>query len=158
MMGRPLTLQPSDTAAPHLSFGVPGVDVLPPPVEGRHHVQIRVVVHGQDHVGGVGQRQQHRRRLHGTHQHLVSETQPNVTASSASSWFTAGRSHTHMSLGWYCSLRMGDGKRNLWSQSPVRTSHWETMLSVEALTSLCPSRLQLTRRTTTATQQSWSPF
>lgn len=48
-----------------------------------------------------------------------------------------------MSLGWYCSLRMGEGKRNLWSQSPVRTSHCDTMLSVEALTSLWPSRLQL---------------
>lgn len=48
-----------------------------------------------------------------------------------------------MSLGWHCSFRMGDGKRNLWSQSPVRTSHCETMLSVEALTSLWPSRLQL---------------
>lgn len=50
---------------------------------------------------------------------------------------------TYMSLGWHCSFRMGEGKRNLWSQSPVRTSHCETMLSVEALTSLWPSRLQL---------------
>lgn len=49
----------------------------------------------------------------------------------------------HMSLGWHCSFRMGEGKRNLWSQSPVRTSHCDTMLSVEALTSLWPSRLQL---------------
>lgn len=50
---------------------------------------------------------------------------------------------THMSLGWYWSFRIGEGKRNLWSQSPVRTSHWETILSVEALTSLWPSLLQL---------------
>lgn len=53
---------------------------------------------------------------------------------------------THMSLGWHCSFRMGEGKRNLWSQSPVRTSHCDTMLSVEALTSLWPSRLQLHTR------------
>ena len=33
-----------------LSLGVAGVDALPPPVEGRHHVQVRVVIHGQNHM------------------------------------------------------------------------------------------------------------
>lgn len=59
---------------------------------------------------------------------------------------------THWSLGWNWSLRIGEGKRNLWSQSPVSTSHKDTMLSVEALTSLCPSRLQLLKQQTSDTQ------
>lgn len=129
-----------------LSFGIASVDVLAPPVKGCHDVQVRVVVHRQDDVFGVWQSQQDGSRLHGTHQHLV----PKNTTELLVMLYTVChlntrwcRQVTHMSLGWHCSFRMGEGKRNLWSQSPVRTSHCETMLSVEALTSLCPSRLQL---------------
>lgn len=51
---------PQPLVTSDLSLGVASVDVLPPPVEGRHHIQVRVVVHGQNHVFRVGQGQQHR--------------------------------------------------------------------------------------------------
>lgn len=60
-------------ARPHLSFGVASVDVLSPPVEGRHHIQVRIVVHGQHDMFAVRQSQQDWGGLHGTHQDLVPE-------------------------------------------------------------------------------------
>lgn len=58
-----------------LSFGIASVDVLPPPVKGRHNVQVWVVVHRQDNMFGVWQSQQDWSWLHGTHKHLVPKTQ-----------------------------------------------------------------------------------
>lgn len=141
----------------HLSFGVASVDVLSPPVKGCHHIQVRIVVHGQNDMFAVWQSQQDWGGLHGTHQDLVPEARtrfiseaiwsaghkPIMLCSTSALYYMWYRETTHMSLGWHCSFKMGEGKRNRWSQSPVRTSHCETMLSVEALTSLWPSRLQL---------------
>lgn len=85
------------TATSDLSLGVPGVDVFAAPVERRHHVQIRVVVDGQHHVFGVGQREQDGRRLHGTHQHLVPETQRHTLTHRKCKTRDRKRGHSHVS-------------------------------------------------------------
>ena len=40
--------------------------------------------------------------------------------------------------GWNWTFNTGDGNLNRWSLSPVRTSHTETVLSVDVETILCP--------------------
>lgn len=55
----------------NLSFGIASVDVLPPPVKGCHHIQVRIVIHRQHNVFAVWQSQQDWGGLHGTHQDLV---------------------------------------------------------------------------------------
>lgn len=51
--------------------------------------------------------------------------------------------YLYLSRGWNWTLRMGDGNRKLLSHSAVTISHIEAVLSVAALSSFLPFRLQL---------------
>lgn len=46
-------------------------------------------------------------------------------------------------LGWNWTFNIGEGNLYFWSHSPDKTSHIQTLLSVDALNNLCPFLDQL---------------